>query len=862
MAERDREKTRRFWADYVKDVSAAHLPFPAPTHAPPGYKPAKLLLELDAPTTKQLNTCAQTLKTTPAILCRAIWGLLLSRYNDETDILFAGVATVRPPQVPAVEKMVGLFINAVPIRMALDDNPPFSKLVQSLQREALTATDHQYLPLSDILNDARKPDHLFAFENFHVDDGFVQQMDNNAYDFQVAAMVRHEHTHYDFTIAITPAECLSVEFSYNQNRFETVQIQRIARHFENALRTVLNKPDISVGEIDILDTTERNLLLDDFNRSTQSHDSDLTLIDRFHAQVERAPQAPAVQEDTYILTYRALDLLSDQIAHDLHHSYDLQKGDHVAVLLPRSAHLVAGLLACLKLGVAYIPLDPDAPADRLDYILKDSQAACILCTDQTRASLNTDRAHLNLDHFDKTDTCNFPLSHETDTLAYIIYTSGTTGQPKGVVGQQRGLINLCEWHHQCFDLDTASRATLYASPAFDAALWEILPNLLQGLCLYPLNGPVRLDTDRLIAFLDENEISHCFLPPAICEEVSTHHNGRLSGKIKILTGGDRLKTTGTGDLDIHNNYGPTECSVVATSVQVSPPQGTPDITIGRPIDNTQVYILDRNQRLLPAGCRGEIYLGGVGLAQGYWNQPDLSAEKFIPSPFTAGERLYRTGDLGLWDDQGRLVFLGRNDDQIQLRGYRVEPGEIEARLEEHPDITRAIVLQNSQGDLVAFYLAGTSLEENILKTDLRAKLPSYMIPHQLLAVDQFPLTPRGKLDRKTLLQQATEQTQSDHDTAPQTPTQEILHDIWGEVLQRDTLSIDDHFFDIGGHSLSATRVMSRIRNRLALELPFDSLFNHPSIRTLGELIDQQKEKPHAQTVRPAITPSKRRRAVS
>jgi len=862
MAARDRDETQKFWADYIKDTSAARLPFAPPTHTPSSYKPAKHLLEMDAPTTARLNACAQELKTTPAIVCRAIWGLLLSRYNDETDILFAGVATVRPPQVPAVEKMVGLFINAVAIRITLDDKLSFAQLVQNLQREALEMADHQYLPLSDILNDAQKPDHLFAFENFHVDDGFLQQMENNDYDFQVADVVRHEHTHYDFTIAITPGERLSVEFSYNQNRFETAQIQRIARHFKTTLHTVLEKPDIPVEEIDILDATERGLLLDGFNRTPHTHDSHLNLVERFQIQVANAPQAPAVKEGAHILTYRALDELSDQIAHTLHHLYDLQNGDHVAVLLPRSAHLVAGLLACLKLGVVYIPLDPDVPQDRLNYILKDSQAACVICNDQTHDSLSPDHTRLNLDHFDKTDICRFRVSNETDTLAYIIYTSGTTGQPKGVMGQQHGLINLCEWHHQHFDLDTASRATLYASPAFDASLWEILPNLLRGLCLYPLNGSVRLDTDHLIDFLDKNEISHCFLPPAICEEVSTHHNGRLGGKIKILTGGDRLKTTGAGDLDIHNNYGPTECSVVATSVQVSPPQETSDITIGRPIDNTQVYILDRNQRLLPAGCPGEVYLGGAGLAQGYWNQPGLNTQKFIPSPFKQGERLYRTGDLGLWDDQGRLVFLGRNDDQIQLRGYRVEPGEIETRLEEHPDITRAIVLQNSIGDLIAFYMAAPSLEEEELKADLRTKLPPYMVPHQLLVIDHLPLTARGKLDRKALLQQATQQTQNGHDTAPQTPTQEILHDIWCEVLQRETVSIDDHFFDIGGHSLSATRVMSRIRNKLALELPFESLFDHPSIRTLGDQIDQQIEKPNTQTVRPAITPSKRRRAVS
>ncbi|WP_417831810.1 non-ribosomal peptide synthetase [Terasakiella sp.] len=850
---RDKQSSLDFWAKYLKGASATHLPF---QRNKDGYCPAKHLLQLSEKTTDALQTLTQKLRVTPAILCRAIWGLMLARYKGRNDILFASVVTVRPHDVPNVKDMVGLFINTIPVRVQITEDMRFSDLLSQLQDEALDADPHQYLALNDILSDAQKPDHLFAFENFHIDEDFQENMEKNAYGLTVERLIRHEHTHYDFTLAFNPGPRLSAEFSYNTNRFSPAQMQRMAGHFEQVLHQILATPERTIRDIDILGPQERELILKGFNHHLKTAPSRLSVIERFKQQVERAPNAPAIVDGPTRLTYRELDQRSDALAHHLQKNFAVTGNPHVGVLLERSASLVCSFLSILKAGGVYVPLDPDTPQARMDYILKDSEALCVLSNTQNLEKITTTTPVCNLDQKWEGDITHFtPV--QTNGLAYMTYTSGSTGQPKGVMVEEAGLLNLVNWHEQAFQLPAGSRATLYASPAFDASLWEMVPNLLNGLCLYPVPDPVRLDVEKLITFLQENDISHTFLPPAICEDVSKTHDGKLSPKIKILTGGDVLKDIGAGNLEIYNNYGPTECSVVATSTRIRPDS---PVTIGQPIDNVQVYLLDQDLRPVPIGIDGEIYLGGVGLARGYWKQDSLTREKFIPHPFQAGARLYKTGDLAYWDEQGDLHFIGRNDDQVQVRGYRVELGEIENKLENHPDIDRAIVILDDHDLLVGFYLSAAKTNETDLKSALARLVPSYMVPQRLIQLDKLPLSERGKVDRNALAQQSQTHTITQVYRAPATETESTLQEIWQDVLEKQQIGRDDNFFDIGGHSLSATRIMSRIRNKMALELPFHSLFDNPTIARLAHVIDDLQQQETSAPIRPTITRSKRRQA--
>jgi len=853
LCQRNKQASLDFWADYLNGATATHLPF---QRNQDGDRPAKHVLQLSADTTAALQALTQSLKVTPAILCRAIWGIMLARYKGENDILFASVVTVRPHDVPHIKDMVGLFINTIPVRVQIGEDMHFSDLLSQLQDEALCADPHQYLALNDILSDTQKPDHLFAFENFHIDEDFEENMKKDAYGLTVERLIRHEHTHYDFTLAFNPGTCLSAEFSYNANRFSAAQIQRIAGHFERVLHQILATPERTIREIDILGPQERELILKGFNHQPKTARSPLSVIERFKQQVERAPNAPAIVEGSTRLTYRELDQQSDALAHHLQKNFAVAGNQHVGVLLERSASLVCSFLAILKAGGVYVPLDPDTPQARMDYILKDSDAVCVLSNTKNLEKITTATPVCNLDQKGEDDLAHFtPVP--TNAPAYMTYTSGSTGQPKGVMVEEAGLLNLVNWHERAFQLASGSRATLYASPAFDASIWEIVPNLLNGLCLYIVPDPVRLDVEKLITFLQENDISHTFLPPAICEDVSKTHDARLSHKIKILTGGDVLKDIGAGDLEIYNNYGPTECSVVATSTRTHPDN---PITIGQPIDNIQVYLLDKTLRPVPIGIEGEIYLGGTGLARGYWKRDDLTREKFIPHPFQPDARLYKTGDLAYWNEQGDLHFIGRNDDQVQVRGYRVELGEIENRLESHPDIDRAIVIVNDHDLLVGFYLSAIQTNEADLKSALARLVPSYMVPQRLIPLDKLPLNERGKVDRKALAQQNQAHTITQIYRAPTNETESILQEIWQDVLENQQIGVDDNFFDIGGHSLSATRIMSRIRNKMALELPFHSLFDNPSIARLAHVVDRLKQQEKPAPIRPTITRSKRRQA--
>jgi len=853
IIQRNRQKSLDFWSDYLNGARATHLPFLRKTN---DYTPAKHYLKLDENTTQALQALTQKQHVTPAILCRAIWAIMLARYQGENDVLFASIVTVRPPDIAQIEQMIGLFINTIAVRVKLADDLRFCDLLTRLQDEALAADPHHYLALNDILNDTQKPDHLFAFENFHVDDDFENNMEKDAYGLTVDRLIRHEHTHYDFTLAFNPGDCLCAEFSYNANRFSPAQIQRMAGHFQHVLRQILTTPETTIGEIDILGSHERELILKGFNPRLQTTPPPQSIIERFKQQVERAPNAPAIVDGQTRLTYRALDQLSNALAHHLQTNFAVTADQHVGVLLERSASLVCSFLAILKTGAVYIPLDPDTPQTRLAYILKDSEAVCVLSNNKNLEKITPATPICNLDQQWDQHTGDFtPIS--SDAPVYMAYTSGSTGHPKGVMIEEDGLLNLVNWHEQAFELASGSRATLYASPAFDASLWEMVPNLLNGLCLYPVPDPVRLDVARLITFLQENDISHTFLPPAICEELCKTHEGTLSHKIKILTGGDVLKDIGAGDLEIYNNYGPTECSVVATSTRI---QHDTSITIGHPIDNVQVYILDHTLRPVPIGIEGEIYLGGRGLARGYWKQDELTHEKFISHPFQPGARLYKTGDLAYWDEQGDVHFIGRNDDQIQVRGYRVELGEIENRLESHPDIDRATVIADARHTLVGFYLSSAQTNENDLKSALARLVPAYMIPQRLVQLDKLPLNERGKIDRDALTRQIPNCPPKKNYRPPTGKTEILLQEIWQDVLENQQIGMDDNFFDIGGHSLSATRIMSRIRNKMALEVPFHSLFDNPTIADLARVIDKLTEHETSAPLRPTITPSKRRQA--
>lgn len=862
----DKQASLDYWNSHLEGAVSTQLPFARSPGVKGEYRGDQVEFSLDSVETAALEALASGCRVTLGTVCRAIWGLLLARYLDRRDVLFGAVVTGRPPEVRNVDAMVGLFINTIPVRIALEEGETFASLLGRVQAASLEGAERQYLPLSEVLGNGRSLDHLFAFENFPVDQQFGVAMEEGGYGLRIERVMRFEHTHYDFSVVVNPGERLGVSFPFNARVYDREQVERIAGHFRQVVRVVLQDAGIVVDEIDILPSEERKKVVESFNDTAMDFSRNRTLDELFREQAAKTPENPAVVWKGQVFTYRELGRRANRLARLLADDFGVGHGDRVAVLLGRSEGLILGFMAALKAGATYVPIDPEYPAERIAFIVEDSGARVVLTDGPGASLLQRGIPVLTLESIEEMlggEAEDFPAVAKPNSLAYVTYTSGSTGRPKGVMLEHQGVVNLVAWYQRFYALDANSRGALFASPSFDASVLEIIPFLLCGACLYPIDGDDRRDTELLVRFYLAHSITHSVLPPSLCEEVCKVHEGRLAGKIQLIAGGDVLHGVGRGDIRVANNYGPTECTVVTTAVFVTPEHVANGIPIGRPIDNVSVFILDQAMRPVPIGVPGEMYVGGAGLARGYLNNQKQTKEKFVDSPFNPGESLYRTGDIGRWSAEGQVFFLGRNDRQVKIRGNRVEPGEVEKLLREHPAIKEAAVeayrAKDSETELVGYYVALEPISEGALRDDLALLLPAYMVPGRLVLLEKMPLSSRGKIDREALPRPAAAQAGVPSDFIPARDAHEqALTEIWKEILGLENVGIHADFFAAGGHSLSATRVMSRIRVQFQVELPFRILFDNPTVALLAQAVKEAERKPSSQPMAPAITPSARR----
>jgi len=569
------------------------------------------------------------------------------------------------------------------------------------------------------------------------------------------------------------------------------------------------------------------------------------------AQGRLNPNRLAVVTATAKLTYAELDLRAAQLAS---HLQGLGAGPEVIVGLglERSPEFVIAALAIMKSGAAYLPMDLAHPTERLRFILKDAGARLVVTQDRfadrfREAGVKT--IDVDAEVNEVVPLLIDPIQANIDCLAYVIYTSGSTGLPKGVEVTHRNLANLIAWHVKAFDVDYSSRATFQAGVGFDAAVWEIWPYLTLGAAVYVPDESTRLSADALRDWLICHEITVSFVPTTIAEQMIARPWPPDSALRFLLTGADTLHRRPLPGLPFSfvNNYGPTECTVVATSGTVGPEkygEGLP--SIGQPIDNVSIHLLDEHRRYVPQGATGEIYIGGAGVARGYRNRPDLTAERFLPDPFgDEGDRLYRTGDLGRFLPNGEIAFQGRIDDQIKIRGYRIELNEINAVINAHPSVEASIVIvrEDSPNDkrLVAYVVPrpGSDCDEQGIRQLVRTRLPDYMEPSTLVWMDSFPLTPNGKLDRAALpVPTIGDGASGQTFIAPRTPVEETLAGIISEVLKVPRVSVDDDFFHLGAHSLLGAQIIARVRGAFGTELRLLDVFDAPTVAELSLRIEQ------------------------
>lgn len=605
------------------------------------------------------------------------------------------------------------------------------------------------------------------------------------------------------------------------------------------------------SDIPQLNAIERQQLAK-WNATQQDYPRDACIHQIVSKCASTTPDAVALVASDQLLSYRKLNQRANQLAHYLQ-ALGVRPNILVGICVERSLDLVVGLLGILKAGGAYMPLDPSYPSERLSFMLEDAQAPVLVTQQHLARRLETQKAHVVC-----LDTEAIALSEQStldptstvtiDDLAYVIYTSGSTGRPKGVQITHDGLLNLVFWHQRAFAVTPFDRTTQLTSPAFDATGWELWPYLTAGASVYLPDEDTRVSPPALRDWLLKHSITITFLPTALAESVMTLDWPSTTSLRLLLTGADTLRHYPSPTLPFRlvNNYGPTEATVVATYGHVPPTEhsdGRP--SIGRPIANTQTYILDEHLQQVPIGEPGALYIGGVGLARGYLNRPELTNEKFIPHPFSSepGARLYKTGDLARYMPDGQIAFMGRTDHQLKIRGYRVEPDEIISVLNGHPAVQTSLVVAREAGEkhLVAYLVLvpGAYVTAGSLRETLMTYLPDYMIPVAFVQMDALPLTPNGKVDRAALPAPDVANTiQEESITAPSTPTEEHVAGIVTALLQLEQVGIDDNFFMLGGHSLLGTQIIARVAETFGIELPLRSLFEVPTVRLLAAEIER------------------------
>ncbi|MEH2305427.1 amino acid adenylation domain-containing protein [Nostoc sp.] len=782
--------------------------------------------------------------------------ILLLRYTNQEDILIGSPMVNRSHS--KFENIVGHFTNPVVLRGDLSGKPTFQELLERSHSCVLDAQDHQDYPfplLVEKLQPVRNPSFSPLYQVAFVCDR-SHQMDMDIDGLILESMISESRgAAFDLTLTILEEPgSLKGTWNYNTDLFDDSAIARMMGHFVTLLEAIVANPQQRIDQLPMLTQSEERQLLIEWNDTQVDYAFDKCIHQLFEEQVERTPDAVAVVFENQQLTYRELNSRANQLAYYLQ-SLGVKPDVLVGICVERSLEMVVGLLGILKVGGAYVPLDPEYPKDRLSFMLADAQVPVLIS--QQRLLDRLPEYQVKLICLDEVwseilqnKQNNLIEVVKSSDLANVIYTSGSTGKPKGVTVEHTGLCNLAQAQIQAFGLSGDSRVLQFASFSFDACISEILMALGSGarLCLGTKDSI--MPGMPLIERLKNDGITHVTLPPSALavlpvEELPTLQTIIVAGEACPL----ELMRQWSKGRNFFNAYGPTEASVCAAIAKCTPKDQK--ISIGRPIANTQIYILDQNLQPVPVGVPGELHIGGAGLARGYLDRPELTQEKFIPNPFynskfkIQNSKLYKTGDLARYLTDGNIEYLGRIDNQVKIRGFRIELGEIEAALSQHQDVQSSVVIvrEDIPGNkrLVAYIVPQPQITPtvSVLRSFLKEKLPEYMVPNAIVILESLPLTPNGKIDRRVLPEPSSEL--SEKYVAPRTPIEEILAVIWQQVLKLELVGKHDNFFELGGHSLLATQFFSRVRSRLKVEISLRELFAAPTIAELAPSIQQLQQ---------------------
>ncbi|MGG2092649.1 amino acid adenylation domain-containing protein [Bacillus sp. S13(2024)] len=801
--------------------------------------------------TQKIEELCQFESLTLNTFVEAAWGILLQHYTNQNDVVYGKIVSGRNIDIPGIEDMVGLFINTIPIRVETKNKETFLSMLSRLQKQAIKSSEFDYCSLAEIQSQCTNLENdlvhtVIAFENYYTQESPQET------SLKLELLSGREETNYPLTVAAYKDEALKFGFMYQTDKFTENDIISISNHFVTIIKEAITKNDILIDEIDFIDEEEKNLVINSFNNTTMNFANSKLIVELFEDVVKNNPDKVALKFKNELVTYKELNNWANCIGYSLRNS-GVGKNDVVAFVTEKCNAMVAGILGILKSGATYLPIDASHPNERVNYMLDNASVNVILQgSGKTLSSeiLNKYRS-ITIDDISVESIPNLPHINDIEDLAYIIYTSGTTGNPKGVKINNRNVLNLVEWQKNNAEFNNKTVVLQYFNYIFDGSVWEIFPALLSGVTLEIVPEEYRNEPSSLINMFKDRQLTivpslfialmDYAIENKMIEQFNSFDKLFLAGESLPLDVIRKYQNISNGKIDdVFNVYGPTETTVCSTYYRFNSKEKIKEVLIGKPIGNTKLYILKGN-KLCGVGIEGELCIAGEGVSEGYVNQPELTEEKFVENPYNPEERIYRTGDLARWTSDGNIEYLGRIDEQVKIRGYRIELSEIEGKLRLINGVKDAIVIPkmiNNNHELCAYILSEQTIDFDYIRKSLERDLPDYMVPHYMMTVTEFTKTKSGKVDKKALpVPQLIVQNKYEE---PRNSIEQVVVDIFKEVLEvSERISVTDSFFDYGGDSLKAIKVISMLRKK-GYDCNIREIMDRKSARKISEFFENEK----------------------
>lgn len=861
LESRNKEEGILYWKKYLEGYDQkAIIPWSASKEQKGSYKEEKIDFIIEPKLKKGLEAIAKKNHVTLGTILITLWGILLGRYNNTEDAVFGLVVSGRPPEITGIEKMIGLFINTIPIRISYDGSQSFCALLRKVQKESILSGQYHYIPLAEIQSNTSLGqgifDNLMVFETFPVDRQAEANIDTG---FRMSGTEVYEHTNYDFNILVLAAQELALRFSYNGHLYNKSDIERTGSHFVHLIRQVVENQDIVLKDLEIITPDEKDFIRSNFNNTSSGNLTDKTIHEMFENQALKTPEKIAIVFEGSKLSYRELDNKADSVKGLIKSNVETSPGI-IAIMVDRSMKMIIGILGILKSGFAYLPIDPEYPEERIRYMLEDSGVSLLLTEQHLSSRIKDYNGRIILlgeevSHSAESENKNERF--DATEPVYIIYTSGSTGNPKGVILEHRNVANLINFEQNCTNVKFDTKILQYAPISFDVSFQEIFSTLLSGGELHLIGNDLKMNVGRLFEYIEEENIDTLFLPSSFVkfvlneEEVvknfpKTVKHIIVAGEQLVITENFKKHLSGRG-IYLHNHYGPSETHVV-TTLTMKVTEDMPELpSIGRPIWNTRIHILDRYMNQQPIGVAGELYIAGRNVGRGYLGKPELTKEKFVPELFgsTSNEgsidRMYKSGDLARWLPDGQIEFLGRIDHQVKIRGFRVELGEIEACITKTMPVKEAVVIDRTDLKGNKYLCAYVTSDEKILwnefKQKLAVKLPDYMVPSFLIQIEKMPINSNGKIDRKKLPEpEDLNNVRTDY-VEPVGDSEIRLAKVWKEVLGTALVGRNHNFFELGGHSLKAMILCSKVQKEFGVHIDFKDVFKTGTLGEMAKLLE-------------------------